>query len=326
MDSSRASGTALYGLLIITLTLLVGCGGFRRGPKADLQALWDFDAADALAFATQDKEWRFSALASDDKSLYLIGEREGRLLKLGYPVSPRGRFDELALWGREGADYEGAALAGDSLYLLDVPSGPANSDPPLVVKVSRDKPDERGSAYPLSLPGLDCRGGQCLSGIAVAQGAVYLLDEQDVLPGGGCAARLYTTTLGGLEAGGSGGAQALSLPLPDCHWRYTDIHPLYVGERLYLLALKTFCATSREGSECEDDAYAVEIINPQGATKVVSSYHFTEAAVRWWRMADVSRNLQGLAIGGDGALYIVSDNRWEGDRRPKSLLIRIPKR
>lgn len=119
----------------------------------------------------------------------------------------------------------------------------------------------------------------------------------------------------------------MSLPLPDCQWRYTDIHPLYVGERLYLLALKTFCAEGPdEGRECEDDDYVVEIINPEGEPKVVSSYHFPEAVVRWWRMADVSRDLEGIAVGGDGALYIVSDNRWDGDHQPKSLLIRIPKR
>lgn len=323
MDSPKA---ALNGLLIIALTLLVGCGAFRRGPKADLDALWDFRAADALTFATQEKERGYSALASGEGALYLVSERWGRILKLGFPVSPAGKFEEMALSARQGARYEGAALVGESLYLLDGRTEPSREDPPLIIKVSIHQPDVEVAAYSIGFTQLDCRDGHCLSGIAVAGGALYLLDEQDTLPGGGCAGRLYSMSLQSLEAGGPASPQTVSLPLPSCRWLYSDIHPVAVGERLYLLALKTFCSRAQEDQECDEEEYVVELMSTDAASTVVSSYHFPEPALRWWKMANVSRNLEGVAVGHDGSLYIVSDNRWAGDLRPKSLLIRVPKR
>ena len=81
-----------------------------------------------------------------------------------------------------------------------------------------------------------------------------------------------------------------------------------------------------ETKSCDEDAYVVELLDPAATPTVVSSYRFPETTVNWWRMANVSRNLEGIALGPDGALYLVSDNRWSLDRQPKTLLIRIPRR
>lgn len=323
MKLRRVLPITAFALALFTLT---ACGGFGRRARADLDALWNFKALDSLTFMDQEKEREFSALASDSDALYLISERRGKILRAIYPVGPTGRFDELALWTREEGEYEGAAIVGEHLYLVDERSDPGQDVAPLLVKVRLRSPEEQVASYPLRFTGLDCAKGDCFEGLAVYGGKVYLLDELDHLPGGGCAGRLYVTTLAALEAGSLSQPASLSLPLPNCQWRYTDVYPTPIGERVYLLALKTYCSWNQEAKECDEDQYVVELIDPEVEPKVVSSYHFPEVQVGWWRMANVSRNLEGIAIGPDGSLYIVSDNRWTNGRQLKSLLLRIPKR
>ncbi|MFQ5893032.1 MAG: hypothetical protein ACE5H5_01840 [Nitrospinota bacterium] len=311
----------------LVLLVLVGCKAVGLGKaKADLQAMWNFKAAHSLVFPLQAKEREFSALVTDAESLYLVSERDGRVLRLAYPIGPESEFEEFDLWQREGAEYEAAALQGDRLYLIDEHADRSRNVFPLLVTVSLQNPAQRLAVSPLRWEGLDCDHGQCLEGLAFVGTRVYLLDERDHLPSGRCASRLYVTTLSALEAGGRAPPITIDLTLPDCDWRYTALHPVTIGPRAYLLALRTRCSWNEATQACEKDEYILELLNPAGAPVVTSSYRFPETTIRWWRMANVSRNLEGIVVGPDGALYLASDNRWVLDREPKSLLLRIPPR
>lgn len=322
----KLRATLLSATLLAATLGLASCGGLGWGPKADLEAQWNFKAVEALVFPNQEKEREFSSLVADSDSLYLIAERVGVVLRLEHPVSPYSTFEEVSLWAREGAQYEGAALVGGYLLVLDEYSKEEEGVPPLLVKVSLGSPGQRIEAYPLRLDGLDCRDGDCLEGLAVTGGRLYILDERDRLATGACAGRLYSMSLAELESGSFEGAASFELPLPNCQWRYTDLHAASIGERPYLLALKSRCYRSRPTLECDEDEYAVELINPEAGPTVVSSYHFPEATMRWWRRASVSRNLEGITVGPGGDLYIVSDNLWPQGGTVKSLLLRVPKR
>lgn len=155
---------------------------------------------------------------------------------------------------------------------------------------------------------------------------VYLLDESDPLPPDRCTGRLYVTTLNALETGAAAPQRTVDLALPDCDWRYSALHASSLGQGGYLLALRTRCVWNAENEECEEEAYVVELLDPAATPAVVSSYRLARTTVNWWRMANVSRNLEGIALGPDGALYLVSDNRWRLNRQPKTLLLRIPRR
>jgi hypothetical protein len=314
------------GSLLFAVVLIASCGGLGMGSKADLEAAWNFKSVEALVFPLQDREREFSALVADSEALHLVSERAGKILRVKFPISPYSSFEESDLWAREGAQYEAAAQVGQDLFLLDESLGREENNSPLLVKVLFTNPGQRVTSYPLRFNGLDCQKGDCLEGLTVVGGRLYILDERDRLPEGGCAGRLYVTTLSALEEGAYDKAERSSLPLPNCQWRYTDLNHTDFGERTYLIALKVRCAWNQETLECEEDEYVIELINPQAGPKVVSSYRFPESAVNWWRVARVSRNLEGITVGPDGALYIVSDNLWNKGQEVKSLLLRVPKR
>ncbi len=319
--------TLLLGGLCLALLVLAGCKarGLLTG-RTDLEAQWNFEDVQSLVFANQQWEREFSALATDAEALYLVSERAGKVLRLAYPVGPESEFEEQALWRRKGAEYEGAAILGDRLYLVDEHSDRATNVFPALVTLSLQDPAEPLSVRPIRWEGLDCDGGRCLEGLAVVDQTVYLLDERDHLPGGGCTSRLYVTTLNALETGAPAPTRTIDLALPDCDWRYSALHAATVGRRTYLLALRTYCVWNAETKSCDEDAYVVELLDPAATPTVVSSYRFPETTVNWWRMANVSRNFEGIALGPDDALYLVSDNRWSLDRQPKTLLLRIPRR
>jgi hypothetical protein len=323
---SHRSPVLLWGPILVVLAL-AGCKarGLWAG-KADLEAQWNFEGVQSLVFANQQWEREFSSLATDAESLYLISERTGKLLRIAFPVGTRSEFEEKTLWRRKGGEYEGAALQAGRLYLVDEHADRAENASPSVVAISPQTPAEPLSVWPIRWAGLDCDGGRCLEGIAVVGQTVYLLDERDPLEPDRCASRLYVTTLKALEGGAAAPQRTIELALPDCNWRYSDLHAASLGERTYLLALRTYCVWSAENESCDENAYVVEILDPAATPPVISSYRFPEATVQWWRMANVSRNLEGIALGPDGALYLVSDNRWVHGRQPKTLLLRIPRR
>lgn len=319
--------TLLLGGLCLALLVLAGCKarGLLTG-RTDLEAQWNFEDVQSLVFPNQQWEREFSALATDTEALYLISERAGKALRLVYPVGPDSEFKERSLWLRKGGEYEGAAIQGGRLYLVDEHDDRGENVSPALVTLLLQNTAEPLSVRPLRWDGLDCDGGRCLEGLAVVGQTVYLLDERDHLPGGQCTSRLYVTTLNALETGAPAPTRTIELALPDCDWRYSALHAAPVGRRTYLLALRTRCVWNAETESCDEDAYVVELLNPAATPTVVSSYRFLETTVRWWRMANVSRNLEGIALGPDGAIYIVSDNRWFQGRQPKTLLLRIPRR
>jgi hypothetical protein len=120
--------------------------------------------------------------------------------------------------------------------------------------------------------------------------------------------------------------KTVELELPDCSWRYTDLAVLLLEERRLLLALRTRCLKKPGSQSCDEEAYVVELLEPWAEKPVISRAEFPSSLIEWWKKAPVSRNLEGLAAGPDGALYLVSDNRWHGGQMPKTLLLRVPRR
>lgn len=302
---------------------LAACGGARWRKKARLDSLWNLKAAESVVFPLQGREREFSGIAADGESLYLVSENRGKLLKLSFPVGLSSKYEENKLWLREGGEYEGAALRGGYLYLVDEHADPEAGVSPMIVKFALDKPEEPVATYPLRWTELDCRSGLCVEGLAIVGDTVYVLDERDELPGGGCVGRIYVTDLASLESG-KGSPARVDLPLPDCDWRYTCLDSTVVNERTYLLTLRKRCVWNSETEECDNDEFVVEMLDLAASQPVVSSYRFPESNVVWWRLAKVARNLEGITVGPDGDLYLVSDNRWFQDRRPKTLLLHIP--
>jgi hypothetical protein len=171
----------------------------------------------------------------------------------------------------------------------------------------------------MPVSGVDLVGGKIgVEGIEVSSDGryIHLLLERSGDSTSGCVSRLWLLRIDGdrLIAEGT----PVNIPLEDCNWRLTGL--AWMDGRL--LGLKT----QYPGERYE----VVEIDRIGGTFEVVQD--LTEY-LRGVRAAGWGNNVEGIAIGPDGALWLIGDNAVTGvidDPYPpetdeKALLVRIPK-
>jgi hypothetical protein len=217
------------------------------------------------------------------------------------------------------AELEGVALIDGGVLLCDEAHA-------AVYEVSIEN-EQRVFASPpaqalpvevFTLEGVAVRGGKIgFEGIEVDEndGTVYLLLERDGTEETGCVSRIWDLhrTSDGLRADGD----PIAVQLDDCNWRLTGL-AWWDGE---LIALRTQFPGMR---------YEVITVDLQtGETSVLLN---PTKLLRMLAREGWSNNVEGIAVSGDGSLWLVADNAVTGvieDPLPppgdsRTLLLRIP--
>lgn len=311
----RAFSQSACAIALLAL-LLSGC---RTGqaPVVEFRPTWDISRAEILewhaddAAFNQDHALEASGLAIADDRLFVPSEKYGTLLVIDMARSMAARV--VALRVPRYAELEGIAVRQSTAYLCDEAHATVHEV---------DLSDlERGWALPsrrLHLQGLTVQGGKIgFEGVAVTPDGrfIYLLLERSSRPGGGCESKVFKMRVSAdvLKAEG----RPILVSLEDCTWRLTGLD-FWHGR---LLALK---------SKFPGNRYEVIAIDPDGETweTVLDLTEKLRSVTedRW------GNNVEGIAVGGDGALYLVSDNAVTGvidDPEPpptdeRTLLLKIP--
>jgi hypothetical protein len=173
-------------------------------------------------------------------------------------------------------------------------------------------------ARELAIDGVDVEGGKIgFEGIEIDRDGdrVFLLLERSETEVGGCVSRIYRLHRHGGRLTADG--DPLDIELPDCTWRLTGL--AWWGERM--IALKTQYPGERY------EIVAVDLAT--GAARVVLDL---TVLLRALAREGWSNNVEGIAVTGDGALWLVSDNAVTGivddplppPCRSRTLLLRIP--
>ncbi|MCP4901424.1 MAG: esterase-like activity of phytase family protein, partial [bacterium] len=179
--------------------------------------------------------------------------------------------------------------------------------------------DSQLTATQLDLPDLGVVGGKLgFEGLAidVKTGVIYLMLERSGDSRSGCRSTIYRLRRNGeaLEEI----APPIELELENCTWRHTGLD--FVSDKL--VALKT----SYPGFE-----YQIVEIDPQDGSSLLVQ-DITKMA-RVLAEQGFSNNLEGMIIGAEGELYLVSDNRagalFVGSLPPKAkhktLIVKLPR-
>jgi hypothetical protein len=170
----------------------------------------------------------------------------------------------------------------------------------------------------LALEGVSVTGGKIgFEGIEVddEDGTVYLLLERSGDKETGCVSRIWDLqrTDGGLRSDGD----PLDVPLADCTWRLTGL--AWWGDQF--IALRT-----------QFPGYRYEVVTVDletGDTEVLLN---PTSLLRLLAREGWSNNVEGIAVSGDGSLWLVADNAVTGEideplpppGASGTLLLRIP--
>ncbi len=315
----RWAGSGAVNVLTATaLLLLSGCASTERATVQPRPGPWDLSRAETLSWSPDDERFaqgfalETSGLAFADGVLVAPSEKYGRLLFLGPDLEAR----VVELGVPQHAELEGVAWHDGSFYLCDeahaaiyrVPSG---EETELLPKLA---------AVEMPVSGTDLVGGKIgVEGIEVSPDGhhIHLLLERSGDPGSGCVSRLWLLRIVGdsLIAEGT----PVDIPLEDCNWRLTGL--AWMDDRL--LGLKTQYPGERY------EVVAIDRIS--GVFEVLQD--LTEY-LRGVRARGWGNNVEGIAIGADGALWLIGDNAVTGvidDPYPpetdeRALLVRIPRR
>jgi hypothetical protein len=305
---------AVAGLVVAT-----GC---RSQPTAEVTpsaGWWDAGAAQVLTWRADDKVFaqdralEASGLALSDGILWVASEKYRSLLR----IDPRRDFEArvVAVDVPPLSELEGIAVSSGTAYLCDEAhaavyavdlGGGADSEAPLPARA-------------LPLEGVTVAGGKIgFEGIEVApDGDIFLLLERSHEADGGCVSTIFRLRREGERLVPHG--TPITIPLEDCAWRLSGLAWWRGG----LLALKTQFPGSR---------YEVIAIDPAGGRWMVvmeMTDLLRSLPARGW-----ANNVEGIAVAGDGSLYLVADNAVTmtaaGPEPPpaeeKSLLLRLPGR
>ena len=313
------SGRRLIDVLVVVLVFggVVGCRSAAEAPHESLTGPWDVSRAENLVWHPDDERfsqnWALetSGLAFTDGSMVATSEKYARLLFFDEGFEAR----VVNLGVPRHAELEGVAWHDGSLYLCDE----AHAAVYRVELSPATRLVPRLAALELSIEGIDVQGGKIgVEGIEVSKDGRYiqLLLERSGSPETGCVSRLWLLRLDGdrLIAEGT----PIDLALEDCNWRLTGL--AWMGERL--IGLKT----QYPGERYE----IVEIDRMSGEIEVVQD--LTDY-LRGVRADGWGNNVEGIAIGDDGALWLISDNAVTGvidDPYPprtdeRALLVKIPR-
>lgn len=311
------SPAALAGCVAVVLAMFVSGCRTSQAPAVEVRPSWDVSRAQILEWHADDPAFNqnraleASGLAVDDDRLFVLSEKYARLLVVETGQSMAARVVRLRV--PKYSELEGIAVRGSTAYLCDEAHA-------TVHEVDLSELD-RGWTLPtrrLHLQGLSVPGGKIgFEGVAVTPDArfLYLLLERSNLSQGGCESKVFKMRVSDDVIKAEG--KPMLIALEDCTWRLSDLE-LWHGR---LLALK---------SKFPGNRYEVIEIDPERRTWQ-SLLDLTEplraVTVEGW-----GNNVEGIAVSGDGTLYLVSDNAVTGiidDPEPplteeRTLLMRIP--
>ena len=297
---------------------LSGCTSTKSAVDQASSGPWDTSRAETLTWSPDDErfsqDWALetSGLSFTDDVLVAPSEKYGRLLFL--TVDLDARVVELGVPTH--AELEGVAWHDGSLFLCDEAHA-------TVYRVRLGEETQllpKLAAVEMPVSGIELVGGKIgIEGIEVSLDGhfIHLLLERSGDPASGCVSRLWLLRIDGdrLMAEGT----PINITLEDCNWRLTGL--AWMDGRL--LGLKT----QYPGERYE----IVAIDRMSGAIEVLQD--LTDY-LRGVRAAGWGNNVEGIAIGDDGALWLIGDNAVTGvidnpyppQTEEKALLVRIPKR
>jgi len=295
-----------------------GCSSTERAVDRPRSGPWDLSRAETLLWSPDDERFgqglavETSGLAFADDVLVAPSEKYGRLIF----ISPDFGARVVEIGVPAHAELEGVAWRDGSLYLCDE----AHAAIYRVRSGEETKLLPKLAAVEMPVSGIDLVGGKIgVEGIEVSSDGryIHLLLERSGDPTSGCVSRLWLLRIDGdrLVAEGT----PVDIPLEDCNWRLTGL--AWMDGRL--LGLKTQYPGERY--------QVVEIDRIGGTFEVVQD--LTEY-LRGVRTAGWGNNVEGIAIGPDGALWLIGDNAVTGviddpfppETDERALLVRIPER
>ncbi len=313
----------ISGVCCLLIVLIFGLGCRSVADSGTDPPPWDVARAEVIRWRSDDPSFgqdfalEASGLAASEHQLYVPSEKYARLLLIDPEAEPRTRILRLEVPRR--SELEGVAVFDGGVLLCDEAHA-------AVYEVTIGDGDREAAGFEgallasrnLPLDGVDVEGGKIgFEGIEVDRNrtGVYLLLERSETDVGDCVSRIYRLRRQGgrLEAD----RDPLDIELPDCTWRLTGL--AWWGERL--IALKTQYPGERY------EVVAVDLAT--GAARVILDL---TVLLRALEKEGWSNNVEGLAVTGDGALWLVSDNAVTGivdDSTPppsgsRTLLLRIP--
>ena len=311
------------GVFCLLAGLIAGLGCRSAAVPDNQEPPWDVAQAEVVRWQSDDPSFgqgfalEASGLAASEHALYLSSEKYARLMVIDPEVEARARVRRLEV--PRHSELEGVAVIDGGILLCDeahaavyeVTIGDDDSS-------AADLEGEPLVARELAIDGVDVEGGKIgFEGIEIDRDGdrVFLLLERSETEVGGCVSRIYRLHRheGRLTADG----EPLDIELPDCTWRLTGL--AWWGERM--IALKTQYPGERY------EIVAVDLAT--GAARVVLDL---TVLLRALEKEGWSNNVEGIAVTGDGALWLVSDNAVTGiiddplppSSRSRTLLLRIP--
>jgi hypothetical protein len=312
----------VYVLAPVVVAAQLGCRS-APSPEAQPLAAWDVDRAEVLRWQSdhpsfeQQYALEASGLAISENSLFVPSEKYGRLLLIEISNDLAVATVQLAV--PRHAELEGVARTTDGVLLCDEAHA-------AVYEVSIDREEGApeslaGAPLPVRrflLEGVDVEGGKIgLEGIEIDPdgSTVHLLLERNGTAATGCVSRIWSLQRSDQALRSRG--EPIEVELEDCNWRLAGL--AWWEERL--IALKT---------QFPGERYEIVTVDLEsGATEVVANLTelLRSLAGEGW-----SNNVEGIAVGGDGSLWLVADNAVTGvidDPVPGpaeagTLLLRIP--
>jgi hypothetical protein len=311
-------------VLLVTLMLTVGCKT-ATGPDTKAPPPWNLARAQVVkwradvAFFSQEFAIEASGLAASHRFLWVPSEKYGGLLLI--ELTRHALVKTVHVGVPRHAELEGVALIDGGLLLCDEAHAAVYE---VLVDNEREvfasPPVDPLPAKALTLEGVPVVGGKIgFEGIEVDDddGTVYLLLERSGTEATGCVSRIFDLhrTNDRLRADGD----PIDVALADCTWRLTGL-AWWEGE---LIALRT-----------QFPGYRYEVVTVDletGATEVLLN---PTRLLRLLAREGWSNNVEGIAVSGDGSLWLVADNAVTGvidETVPppgdsSTLLLRIPPR
>lgn len=319
----RVAMHRLIPCLFCLVAVIAGPGCRSAAVPENQEPPWDVAGAEVIRWQPEDPSFgqgfalEASGLAVSDHELYVSSEKYARLLVIDLDIDKRTRVRRLEV--PRHSELEAVAVVDGGVLLCDEAHATVYE---VIFGVDDRSPadldHEPLAAQELAIDGVDVDGGKIgFEGIEVdpEDGTVFLLLERSETDVGGCISRIYPLRRQGTRL--TADRDPLDVALPDCTWRLTGL--AWWGERM--IALKT----QFPGERYE----IVTIDHTTGAARVVLD--LTEL-LRNLENEGWSNNVEGIAVAGDGALWLVSDNAVTGvidDPLPpptesRALLLRIP--
>jgi len=321
MDKGRPRRFEFFCLLIV-VAIGFGCRTSvqQREPP---QPAWDVDRAEIVHWRASDPSFEqdfaleASGLAASGGRLYVSSEKYARILVIEQTADARARVIRLDV--PRHSELEGVALIGKTLFLSDEAHA-AVYEVDLGDETDGAEADTREPLAAKMLPfdDLDVRGGKIgFEGIEVGpdDDRMYVLLERSGSESTGCVSKIYRLRRAGDRLVAD--LDALEVALEDCAWRLTGL-AWWKGR---LIALRTQFPGERY------EVVAVDLVNGEAEVVLELTEFLRSLAQQGW-----SNNVEGIAVAGDGSLWLVADNAVTGvidaplppPSDDDTLLLRIP--